>query len=96
MLQFHGGGLLFPQAISVLSRSALIHDAFSLVLAGELSLTSALDLMSYLDKERHFAPWFMVRQGLEYASKNLALEDANDNFRVRTIFFKMMLKFRKD
>ncbi|XP_022081852.1 aminopeptidase Ey-like isoform X2 [Acanthaster planci] len=67
-------------AISVPTRSALIYDAFNLARVGELSQTIALDLTSYLDKEQDFAPWFLVKQSLDYVSENLALENANENF----------------
>ncbi|XP_030647271.1 endoplasmic reticulum aminopeptidase 2 [Chanos chanos] len=50
-------------ALSFKDRANLIHNAFQLVTAGRLSLTSALDLISYLKSETHNVP---LLQGLGY------------------------------
>ncbi|XP_038145940.1 endoplasmic reticulum aminopeptidase 2 isoform X2 [Cyprinodon tularosa] len=50
-------------ALSYKDRTHLIHNAFQLVTAGHLTLDKALDLIGYLQKEKHIVP---LLQGLGY------------------------------
>ncbi|XP_075550023.1 endoplasmic reticulum aminopeptidase 1-like isoform X2 [Dermacentor variabilis] len=45
------------QALWPADRASLLDDAFTLARAGELNLSVALELASYLKKERDFGPW---------------------------------------
>lgn len=45
------------QVLSPADRASLLDDAFTLTRAGELNLSVALELASYLSKERDFGPW---------------------------------------
>lgn len=55
-----------PKAIHVLNRAQLIDDAFNLARAGELSYSIPLTLLSYLDKEDDFIPFYSVMNTMSY------------------------------
>ncbi|XP_050443426.1 aminopeptidase N-like [Adelges cooleyi] len=56
-----------PKAIHVLNRAQLIDDAFNLARGGELPFTVPFELISYLDNENDFIPWYSAYNGISYA-----------------------------
>lgn len=52
--------------IHVLNRAQLIDDSFNLARAGELSYSVPLTLISYLENEDDFIPWYSVKNSMSY------------------------------
>lgn len=57
--------------LSISDRANLIDDAFNLARAGHLSYGIALDMTSYLDKEKDYLPWRSSANALSYLSTML-------------------------
>ncbi|XP_053392901.1 glutamyl aminopeptidase-like [Mercenaria mercenaria] len=57
--------------LSITDRANLLDDAFNLARAGHLSYDIALDMTSYLDKEREYLPWKSTANALSYLSTML-------------------------
>jgi len=62
---------LDPKTIHVLNRAQLIDDSFNLARAGELSHFVPFTLVSYLQKEDDFIPWYSVLNSLSYIVERL-------------------------
>ncbi|CAL1528262.1 unnamed protein product [Lymnaea stagnalis] len=58
--------------LSAADRSGLLNDAFSLAASGKVSYTIPLEMLSYLEKERHLIPWGTALQsGTSYINNML-------------------------
>lgn len=55
-----------PKTIHILNRAQLIDDSFNLARAGELSHYVPFTLVSYLQKEDDFIPWYSVLNSMTY------------------------------
>lgn len=55
-----------PKAIHVLNRAQLIDDSFNLARADELTYKIPFYLVSYLEKEDDFIPWYSVKNSMSY------------------------------
>lgn len=55
-----------PKMIHVLNRAQLIDDSFNLARAGELSYSVPFSLISYLEKEDDYIPWYSVISSMTY------------------------------
>ncbi|KAL5242092.1 hypothetical protein ACI65C_009502 [Semiaphis heraclei] len=55
-----------PKTIHVLNRAQLIDDSFNLARAGELPHFIPFTLVSYLEKEDDFIPWYSVLNSMSY------------------------------
>lgn len=62
---------LNPTNIHVLNRAQLIDDSFNLARAGELPYSVPFSLISYLDKESDFIPWYSVLNSMSYVVERL-------------------------
>jgi len=60
-----------PKTIHVLNRAQLIDDSFNLARAGELPHFIPFTLVSYLQKEDDFIPWYSVLNGMSYIVERL-------------------------
>jgi len=60
-----------PSTIHVLNRAQLIDDSFNLARAGELSYYVPFTLVSYLQKEDDFIPWYSVLNSMSYIVERL-------------------------
>lgn len=60
-----------PKTIHVLNRAQLIDDSFNLARADELSHFVPFTLVSYLQKEDDFIPWYSVLNSMSYIVERL-------------------------
>lgn len=60
-----------PKTIHVLNRAQLIDDSFNLARAGELSHTVPFTLVSYLQKEDDYIPWYSVLNSMSFIVERL-------------------------
>ncbi|XP_046399039.1 aminopeptidase N-like [Ischnura elegans] len=60
------------EKVHPVNRAQLTDDALNLARSGELHYNTALDLISYLDKETDLIPWLAAYQGLGYLEARLA------------------------
>ncbi|CAH1723017.1 unnamed protein product [Aphis gossypii] len=60
-----------PKTIHVLNRAQLIDDSFNLARAGELSHSVPFTLVSYLENEDDFIPWYSVKNSMSYVVERL-------------------------
>ena len=49
-----------------MSRAQLIDDSFDLARTGKVAYSTALELIKYLDKERHYVPWKSALDAMKY------------------------------
>jgi len=61
----------YPKTIHVLNRAQLIDDSFNLARAGELSHVIPFTLVTYLEKEDDFIPWYSVMNSMSYIVERL-------------------------
>lgn len=59
------------KSIHVLNRAQLIDDSFNLARAGELPYSVPFTLISYLEKEDDFIPWYSVKNSMSYLVERL-------------------------
>ncbi|XP_071800497.1 aminopeptidase N-like [Asterias amurensis] len=67
--------------ISASNRAMLIDDAFHLATAGRLSITVALNLTTYLHKEREYVPWKVTLQLMGYVARMLSFTSSYGNLK---------------
>ncbi|XP_060865932.1 aminopeptidase N-like [Metopolophium dirhodum] len=60
-----------PKTIHVLNRAQLIDDSFNLARAGELSHFVPFTLVSYLQKEDDYIPWYSVLNSMSFIVERL-------------------------
>ncbi|XP_050546402.1 aminopeptidase N-like [Daktulosphaira vitifoliae] len=60
-----------PKDIHVLNRAQLIDDSFNLAKAGELPISTSFNLISYLEKEDDFIPWYTAINELTYINNQM-------------------------
>jgi len=60
-----------PKTIHVLNRAQLIDDSFNLARAGVLSHSIPFTLVTYLEKEDDFIPWYSVMNSMSYIVERL-------------------------
>ncbi|KAJ8315386.1 hypothetical protein KUTeg_007536 [Tegillarca granosa] len=58
--------------IHMVNRAQIINDAWELVKADMLDIGTALDLLSYLIKEKDYIPWYAAVGELEYVDDMLS------------------------
>jgi glutamyl aminopeptidase len=68
-------------ALSVLDRAHLLHDAFSLAEAIEVPYSTALTMTKYLKKETHFVPWDVASSKLKKIRSLLYYTEHYQKFR---------------
>lgn len=59
------------KTIHVLNRAQLIDDSFNLARAGELPHSIPFTLVTYLQKEDDFIPWYSVLNSMSYIVERL-------------------------
>ncbi|XP_032239105.2 glutamyl aminopeptidase isoform X2 [Nematostella vectensis] len=59
------------EKLSAADRAGLLDDAFNLARAGELPLTTALDLTKYLTKEEMYVPWAAALSNMGFLESRL-------------------------
>ncbi|XP_078688075.1 aminopeptidase N-like [Branchiostoma floridae x Branchiostoma belcheri] len=68
------------------NRGTLVDDAFNLGRAGQLDLSTALDLTRYLVRERHFVPWSMAKAAMDYVVTVFgSVRDIYDNWQAHMV-----------
>ncbi|KAI8519879.1 Endoplasmic reticulum aminopeptidase 1 [Branchiostoma belcheri] len=68
------------------NRGTLVDDAFNLGRAGQLDLSTALDLTRYLVRERHFIPWSMAKAAMDYVVTVFgSVRDIYDNWQAHMV-----------
>ncbi|XP_028402559.1 endoplasmic reticulum aminopeptidase 1-like [Dendronephthya gigantea] len=61
------------KSLSPADRAGLLNDVFELARAGKVSYETALDMVSYLDKEKDYVPWRAATSGLSYIGARLSM-----------------------
>ncbi|XP_041462436.1 aminopeptidase N-like [Lytechinus variegatus] len=64
------------EVIPISSRAALISDAFSLAVSGQLSQVTAFNLTFYLEDEREYVPWSVLNRVMGYVDLMLSRSPA--------------------
>ncbi|XP_019628837.1 PREDICTED: aminopeptidase N-like [Branchiostoma belcheri] len=68
------------------NRGTLIDDAYNLGRAGQLDLSTALDLTRYLVRERHSVPWSMAKAAMDYVVTVFgSVRDIYDNWQAHMV-----------
>lgn len=68
--------------VDLVTRAALVSDAFSMARSGRLDYSVALDLSTYLTNEVEYVPWEAALRHLSFLDTRLASTDAYNNFKV--------------
>lgn len=76
--QLHGPN---HELISTINRAQLIDDALNLARAGRLEYATALDVISYMDKETEYLPWKSALVGMSFLDSMLVKFQGYDLFR---------------
>lgn len=77
--------------IDVLNRAQVVDDALNLARAGQLSYSTALDVISYLENETEYYPWYSALTALSVLNRRIASNEAlSDYFKVIFVILKNM------
>lgn len=68
--------LYFAQVLSAVDRSGLLDDALNLARSGLLDYEVALNLTSYLTKEREYVPWMSALDNMGYFATQFSTYDS--------------------
>lgn len=68
--------------IPVNTRAKLLHDAWNLAYAGELSFATALNLTLFLRREREYLAWDPVFTMIDHIGRHIDSSDVHEKFQV--------------
>lgn len=67
--------------IDVLSRTQIVDDLFNLARAGIVKYDTAIDIIRYIKKEKHYAPWLSaITHGLTFLSQRVSEDSDQKTF----------------
>lgn len=67
--------------IDVLNRAQIVDDLFNLARAGLVKYDTAIDIIRYIKKEKHYAPWLSaITHGLTFLSQRVSGNDNQNTF----------------
>ncbi|XP_023943502.2 aminopeptidase N [Bicyclus anynana] len=83
--------------IPELTRAKLLHDAWNLAYAGELSFATALNMTLFLKQERHHMVWSPVFTMIDHIGRHIC-SCMHDKFRayVRTLLTPLYVELKRD
>lgn len=61
--------------IEVLNRAQIVDDVFNLARAGLISYTRALNIISYLEQETEYYPWYSAFTELTYLNRRIGKDE---------------------
>lgn len=74
--------------IHVLNRAQIVDDALNLARAGQLSYSTALNIVSYLENETEYYPWYSTFTAFTYLYRLIGShESLGPYFAVRQLLF---------
>lgn len=68
--------------IPVNTRAKLLHDAWNLAYAGDLSFATALNMTLFLNEERHHLVWDPVFTMIDHIGRHIDSSDVHKKFEV--------------
>lgn len=71
-------------SIPMNTRAKLLHDAWNLAYAGDLSFATALDMTGFLNSERDHLVWDPVFTMIDHIGRHIDCSDVHKKFEVQT------------
>lgn len=75
--------------IHVLNRAQIVDDALNLARAGQLSYNTALDIVSYLENEVEYYPWYSAFNAFSTLHKRISSDSELATYFTVRIYFLM-------
>lgn len=77
--------------IPVNTRAKLLHDAWNLAYAGDLSFATALNMTFFLKHEREYLAWDPVFTLIDHIGRHIDSSDVHKKFQVSSLIFISMM-----
>lgn len=81
--------------IHVLNRAQIVDDALNLARAGQLDYATALNIVSYLENETEYYPWYSAFSALTILHRRIASNEALTTYlKVRSLVYVFFCTLR--